>query len=187
MLNKLTACTMHCYHRQMSKHNANMMCSLRQCCNTSIWILTVEAGSNLGFFLSLDDDLFFFFFLEEWSLDFVLSGFIDGLLAKLGDSCLLVTFSWLLPTLRTSLIGFSPLSAFSGLSGFSDKQGVDLLRLFIVCQFAGRSTSARLKFRDQFQTYQNNIAIPSATSVPFLWCFLLLCFFPMVLQHQIHS
>ena len=44
------------------------------------FILTLEPGSNLGFFLSLDADLFFFFFFDEWSLDFVLSGFNEGLL-----------------------------------------------------------------------------------------------------------
>lgn len=43
-------------------------------------ILTLEPGSNLGFFLSLDADLFFFFFFDEWSLDFVLSKFNGVLL-----------------------------------------------------------------------------------------------------------
>ena len=73
----------------------------------------------MGFFLSLEDDLFFFFFFDECSLDLVLSGFSAALLVD-GLSGLLVTFSWLLPTFRTSLIGFSPLSAFSSLSAFSN-------------------------------------------------------------------
>ena len=98
--------------------------------NKSIWvffILTLEPGSNLGFFLSLDADLFFFFFFDEWSLDFVLSGFNEALL--LVDevwwrSGLAVTFSWLLPTLRTSLIGFS---AFSDLSSFSNGYEYDFV------------------------------------------------------------
>ena len=82
-------------------------------------LLTLDPGSNLGFFLSLDADLFFFFFFEEWSLDFVLSTFTAGLLVELGASDLAETFSWLLPTLSTSLIGFSPFSAFSDLPGMS--------------------------------------------------------------------
>ena len=56
-------------------------------------ILTFEPVSNLVFFLSLDADRFFFFFLDECSLDLILSGFTDGRLVVLGASGLVETFS----------------------------------------------------------------------------------------------
>ena len=141
-------------------HNTTQnVCSLLECCNTISWILTLEAWSILGFFLSLEDDLFFFFFLEECSLDFIFSGFSEVLLAKLGDSCLAATFSWLVPTLRTSLIGFSPLSAFSNLSDFSENAKTwywDFLALCSACLVSGRMFVINNKIRDFVQ----NMAYP---------------------------
>ena len=72
-------------------------------------LLTLRLSASLVFFLSLDEDLFFFFFFEPWSLDFAFpinSPLVEGLgaLSDFRLLSLLITFS---PTFSTSLIGFS--------------------------------------------------------------------------------